>query len=157
MTVNPFVTGDQAVGVRTTNVAGSDSVGYTVEVWDPAPDRYRHVAAVDTFKFVDELPEATQEAIRDAEPADGRRPLIMYWHGGYGHRREMAALCVFFASHGFVVDRPDFPGITSGSCTARTRNQEQTHRCFRRGQRPSSGGGRRVFGFRRGRLYSLHR
>ena len=110
MTVNPFVTGDQAVGVRTTNVAGSDSVGYTVEVWYPAPDSYRHVAAVDTFKFVDELPEATQEAIRDAEPADGRRPLIMYWHGGYGHRREMAALCVFFASHGFVVAAPDFPG-----------------------------------------------
>ena len=110
MTVNPFVTGDQAVGVRTTNVAGNDSVGYTVEVWYPAPDSYRHVAAVDTFKFVDELPEATQEAIRDAEPADGRRPLIMYWHGGYGHRREMAALCVFFASHGFVVAAPDFPG-----------------------------------------------
>jgi dienelactone hydrolase len=107
---NPFVSGVHPVGVRTTSVVGNDGVGYPVEMWYPAPDAYRHVVAADAFRIVNELPEATQEAIRDAAPTDGRRPLIMYWHGGYGHRREMAALCVFFASHGFVVAAPDFPG-----------------------------------------------
>jgi dienelactone hydrolase len=110
MTLAPFVSGAHPVGVRTTSVDGVDGVRYPIEVWYPARDIYRNAVALDTFKFVEELPEATQEAIRDAQPADGRRPLIMYWHGGYGHRREMAALCVFLASHGFVVAAPDFPG-----------------------------------------------
>ncbi len=110
MTFAPFVTGIHPVGVRTTIVEGSDGVRYPIEVWYPAPDSYRNVVALDTFQFVDDLPETTQEAIRDAQPDDRRWPLIMYWHGGYGHRREMAALCVFFASHGFVVAAPDFPG-----------------------------------------------
>jgi dienelactone hydrolase len=34
----------------------------------------------------------------------------MYWHGGYGHRREMAAMCVLLSTRGFVVAAPDFPG-----------------------------------------------
>lgn len=106
----PFVSGAHPVGVRTASVEGGDGVHYAIEVWYPARDTYENTPALDTFKFVDELPEATQAAIRDAQPADGRRPLIMYWHGGYGHRREMAALCVFFASHGFVIAAPDFPG-----------------------------------------------
>ena len=110
MTFNPLVKGPFPVGVRTRNVEASASESYTTEIWYPASDRYANVVARDSFKFVDELPEATQDATRDAEPGDGRRSLIMYWHGGYGHRREMAELCVFFASHGFVVAAPDFPG-----------------------------------------------
>jgi dienelactone hydrolase len=110
MTFAPFVSGAHPVGVRTTSVEGRDGVRYPIEVWYPARDSYKNALALDTFKFVDDLPEATQNAIRDAQPDDGQRPLIMYWHGGYGHRREMAALCVFFASHGFVVAAPDFPG-----------------------------------------------
>lgn len=109
---NPFVKGDYPVGVRTMKLEGNiaDPQEFTTEIWYPATDRYQGQEAIDRFKFVDEMPETSQEATRDAEAADGKRPLIMYWHGGYGHRRELAAMCVFLASHGFVVAAPDFPG-----------------------------------------------
>jgi dienelactone hydrolase len=109
MTYNPFIKGNYPVGVRTIELTGIDD-NYTTEVWYPAAEEYRGVDTIDTFKFVDELPAATQEATRDAQPAEGKRPLVMYWHGGYGHRREMAAMCIFLASHGFIVASPDFPG-----------------------------------------------
>lgn len=109
MSYNPFIKGNSPVGVRTIELVGSSN-NYTTEVWYPAADAYRGIEALDTFKFVEEFPAVTQEAIRDAGASSGRRPLIMYWHGGYGHRREMAAMCVFLASHGFVVAAPDFPG-----------------------------------------------
>ena len=99
----------RAVGVRTIELTGEDS-NYTTEIWYPAADEYRGVEAIDTFKFVDEMPEASQEATREAKPSDKKFPLIVYWHGAYGHRREMAAMCVFLASHGFVVASADFPG-----------------------------------------------
>jgi dienelactone hydrolase len=106
---NPFTKGNYPVGVRTVELRGNDN-SYTTEVWYPAEEKYSGLEALDTFQFVNELPAATQEATRDADPATGKRPLVMYWHGGYGHRREMAAMCVFLASHGFVVAAPDFPG-----------------------------------------------
>ena len=106
---NPFIKGELPVGVRTIELTGEDS-NYTTEIWYPAADEYRGVEAIDTFKFVDEMPEASQEATREAKPSDKKFPLIVYWHGAYGHRREMAAMCVFLASHGFVVASADFPG-----------------------------------------------
>lgn len=106
---NPFINGEFPVGVRTIELTGKNG-NYTTEIWYPAADEYRGAKAIDAFRFVEELPEATQEAVRDARPAQGKRPLVMYWHGGYGHRREMAAMCVYLASHGFVVAAPDFPG-----------------------------------------------
>jgi dienelactone hydrolase len=106
---DPFVKGEFPVGVRTETLYGSGQI-YSVELWYPAADQYRGTDAIDTFKFVDELPAATQEAVRNAAPARGKRPVIMYWHGGYGHRRELASMCIFLASHGFVVAGPDFPG-----------------------------------------------
>ncbi|MEQ1761825.1 MAG: dienelactone hydrolase family protein [Pyrinomonadaceae bacterium] len=109
MSYNPFIKGNYPVGVRTVELEGKDNT-YTTEVWYPAAAEYRATEAIDKFKIVDELPEATQEAVRNARSADGKRPIVMYWHGGYGHRREMAAMCVFLASHGFVVAAPDFPG-----------------------------------------------
>lgn len=109
MSYNPFIKGEFPVGVRTIELVGSSN-NYTTEIWYPAADKYRGVEALDTFKFVDELPEATQEAVRDAEGIEGKRPLVMYWHGGYGHRREMAAMCVLLSTHGFIVAAPDFPG-----------------------------------------------
>ena len=109
MSYNPFIKGDYPVGVRTIELEGRD-IKYTTEIWYPVDNKYRGVEAIDTFKFVDEIPAATQEATRDAEPSTRKRPLVMYWHGGYGHRREMAAMCVLLASRGFVVAAPDFPG-----------------------------------------------
>lgn len=109
MSYNPFIIGEFPVGVRTIELVGSGN-NYTTEIWYPAADEYRGVEAIDRFKFVDEYPEVTQEATRDATPSGGKRPLVMYWHGGYGHRRELSAMCVFLASHGFAVAAPDFPG-----------------------------------------------
>lgn len=109
MSYNPFITGNFPVGVRTAALEGRNNT-YEVEIWYPAADEYRGLEAVDRFKFVDEYPEATQEATRNATPSEGKRPLVVYWHGGYGHRRELSAMCVFLASHGFTVAAPDFPG-----------------------------------------------
>jgi dienelactone hydrolase len=109
MKYNPFIKGNYPVGVCTLELSGKAN-NYTTEIWYPAADDYRGVEAIDTFKFVDELPAVTQEAVRDAKPAEGKRPLVMYWHGGYGHRRELAAMCVFLASHGLAVAAADFPG-----------------------------------------------
>lgn len=106
--------GPWPVGVRTIALgAGADTVAeYTAEIWYPADAGLNEAygSALDTFVYADKLPAASQHAIRDAEAAEGRRPTIAYWHGGYGHRREMAATCVFLASHGYVVVAPDFPG-----------------------------------------------
>lgn len=109
MTYNPFIKGNYQVGVRTIELTGTNN-NYTTEIWYPAADEYRGVEALDTFKYVDELPAATQEAVRDAKITAGKFPLLTYWHGGYGHRREAAANCIFLASHGFVVAAADFPG-----------------------------------------------
>lgn len=114
MTYNPFERGEYPVGVRTIELEGESDGDYTftTEIWYPAAAEYLNLieTPIDRFKIADGLPEGAQEAVRDALPADGRRPLVMYWHGGYGHRRELAALCIFLASHGFIVASPDFPG-----------------------------------------------
>ena len=109
MTYNPFIKGNYPVGVRTIDLASKDN-NYATEIWYPAADEYRGVEALDSFKYVDELPAATQEAVREADATAGKFPLLTYWHGGYGHRREAAANCIFLASHGFVVAAADFPG-----------------------------------------------
>lgn len=109
MSYNPFIKGKYSVGVRTVELEGKDN-DYTAEIWYPAAGRFSETEEIDRFKFADELPEVFQEAVRDAEPADGKRKLVMYWHGGYGHRRELAAVCVMLASHGFAVAAADFPG-----------------------------------------------
>jgi dienelactone hydrolase len=56
------------------------------------------------------MPRARQNAVRDAVPAPGTRPPVLYSHGGYGHRRESSNLCTHLASHGYVVAAPDYPG-----------------------------------------------
>lgn len=116
MTYDPFNRGEFPVGVRTIelmNVDGNTSA-MTTEIWYPATEAYRgqdlDAATHDRFKIVDVLPEMTQNAVRDAETCDGRRPLVMYFHGGYGHRRELSDMCTYLASHGFVVASIDFPG-----------------------------------------------
>ncbi len=52
----------------------------------------------------------TQQAIRDADAAVGTYPLFMYFHGGYGQRREASHLCTHLASHGYVAASANFPG-----------------------------------------------
>lgn len=116
MTYNPFTRGEYPVGVRTIELLDEtgDSQNITIEVWHPAMENYRgkdlDESTKDRFMIIDEWPEAPQNAVRDAESLQRKNPLLMYWHGGYGHRREATEICTYLASHGFTVASPDFPG-----------------------------------------------
>lgn len=66
------------------------------------------LCAAECAEMTKALEEPTQ-CFRDAEPAHGPFPLIIY-HGGLGSSFEdNAALCAFLASHGFVVLGSAFP------------------------------------------------
>ena len=41
-----------------------------------------------------------------------RRPLILFSHASYGHRRQSSFLCAHLASHGYVVAAADHTGNT---------------------------------------------
>lgn len=112
---DPFVRGAFPVGVCTVELRGKAAREvFTTEVWYPTTARHRgrdlDPATCDAFTFVPGLPGARQRAVRDAEPVLGSQPLVMYFHGGYGHRREATEICTHVASHGYVVAAPDFPG-----------------------------------------------
>jgi predicted dienelactone hydrolase len=85
-----------------------------MEVWYPATIEYLgkdlDPSNWDRYIAAPGLPEMTQQAIRDANTADGDFPLFMYLHGGYGQRREASHLCTHLASHGYVAASADFPG-----------------------------------------------
>lgn len=116
MSYNPFIRGEFPVGVRTIELTDEDgkAPSMTTEVWYPATEDYRgqdtDESTKDRFRVVEVLPEMSQNGVRDAEARTERRPLVMYFHGGYGHRREMSDMCAYLASRGFVVAAPDFPG-----------------------------------------------
>lgn len=116
MSYNPFIRGEFPVGVRTIELTDIDNKGYslTTEVWYPATEEFRGKdldgSSQDRFKIVDLYPEQSQEAVRNAAAIEEKRPLVMYFHGGYGHRREATETCTYLASHGFTVAAPDFPG-----------------------------------------------
>ena len=116
MNYDPFVRGPQPVGVCTMNVnheALADRP-VAVELWYPARRSYRGGdlgdRSRDQFTIAPGLPTAFQSAVRDAEAEPGARPLFLYLHGGYGHRREMTHLTTHLASHGYLVAAADFPG-----------------------------------------------
>jgi predicted dienelactone hydrolase len=50
--------------------------------------------------------------VRDAAPAPGRRPLVVFSHGFAGHRRQSTFFCTHLASHGYVVVSTDHTGNT---------------------------------------------
>lgn len=117
MTYDPFIRGNYPVGVRTIETATEPRSGrkMPVEVWYPAAEandgKDTDPATMDSFTIAPGLPEMMQQAVRDADTASvGRIPLIMYFHGGYGFRLEMAHVATNLASHGYIVAAPDFPG-----------------------------------------------
>ena len=89
-----------------------------VELWYPAAAAHRGQdlddAKRDRFTIAPGLPEGAQHALRGAEPARGRLPLVLYFHGATGHRRDATELCTHLASHGYLVASPDFTGNTMG-------------------------------------------
>ena len=117
MTYNPFERGEFPVGVRTIEMPKEprSEQNVTVEIWYPATGDYQgkdtNEATFDRFTTAPSLPEMTQEAVRDAALAGvGRVPLIVYFHGAYGYRRELAHVAAHLASYGYIVAAPDFPG-----------------------------------------------
>ena len=114
MRYSPFDRGASPVGVRTIAFPkdrDADALRQA-EVWYPAAEAYRghdlNDVGQDWFTVMVGV-DLRQAAVRNAPPAAGDRlPLIVYCHGGYGHRRDNAALATHLASHGYVVVAPQF-------------------------------------------------
>jgi len=117
MSYDPFVRGPSPVGVAsTTFVDGPEARTLALELWYPASDAHAgqdlDPEKQDRYKVAIFAPEAPQEAVRNAEPADGRFPLVCFSHGWGGHRRQTTHLCTHLASHGFAVASVDHAGNT---------------------------------------------
>ena len=115
MNYDPFVRGPHPVGVCTINVNHEALANrpVAVELWYPA--RVRIKAATSTIAVATGPPlhrgfPGRSRAPFAAEAEPGARPLFLYLHGGYGHRREMSHLTTHLASHGYLVAAADFPG-----------------------------------------------
>ena len=113
MGYDPFARGQHPVGVCTIAL-DVDAGPVLIELWYPATEATRgrdlDAATRDTFTIFPGGPTAAQQAVRDAPSARGVFPLVLYCHGGYGHRRECSHLCTHLASHGYVVAAANFPG-----------------------------------------------
>ena len=120
MSYDPFARGSFPVGVRTLELRDESRGGraVTVEIWYPASEAYRGQdlddATRDRFPVPAGMAEAAQDAVRGAEPAQGRFPLILHCHGANSHRLVLPGLCTHLASHGYAVASPDFMGDNAG-------------------------------------------
>jgi predicted dienelactone hydrolase len=124
MKYDPFARGVTPVGVRSVGLTDASRGGrhLPLELWYPAASAHRGQdlaeATCDRFAIAPGVPEARQRAVRDADPGAGRFPLVGYFHGATGHRREASELCSHLASHGYLVAAPDFSGNTMGDMIA---------------------------------------
>jgi dienelactone hydrolase len=124
MSYDPFARGPAPVGVRSLELVDASRGGrrLPLELWYPADAKERgrdlDDATRDRFTIAPGLLEDAQRAVRDAEPARGRFPLIAYFHGATGHRRDAHPLATHLASHGYLVASPDFTGNTMGDLLA---------------------------------------
>ncbi len=112
-----FDRGEHPVGVRTVELHDpARDRALTVEVWYPADGALagadRDPAQRDRYLLLPGFPPSYQHAVRDAAPAPGRRPLIVFSHGLAGHRRQSTFYCTHLASHGYAVIAPDHAGNT---------------------------------------------
>lgn len=84
------------------------------ELWYPAAAAHRGQdlddSTCDRFQVAPGFPATKQKAVRDAQAARGIWPVVLYFHGGYGDRRESTNLLTHLASHGYVVAAPAFAG-----------------------------------------------
>ncbi len=117
MQYDPFERGPHPVGVRTVETTDpSRSRHLPVEVWYPATSRYAGQdtaeATMDHYDLLPGFPPARQAAVRDAEAASGRFPVVVFSHGFGGHRRQSTFLCTHLASHGYAVVAMDHTGNT---------------------------------------------
>lgn len=112
---DPAKPGPWAIGVRTVRVTdASRSRTFDVDVWFPvdpmhvdgSPNRYELDSILGTLASID------SPARRNATPATGTWPLVLFSHGYGGIRFQSYFLTEHLASHGFVVVSPDHPGNT---------------------------------------------
>jgi dienelactone hydrolase len=115
-TFDPFARGPETVGVRTTTIRGAafGASATPAEIWYPAArahaGRDLDDATCDRFDVAPAQATRSQHAVRDAAPARGAFPLVVYCHDGGGHRRECTSICTHVASHGYVVVAADAAG-----------------------------------------------
>ena len=105
---DPFARGPFPVGVRTQELIDeSRQRKFPVEFWYPATDEYKgqdlNKKTQDKFTI---FTRVNQEAVRDAQLQKGHFPLILFSHGGVGHRCQTTHLCCHLASHGYIVAAP---------------------------------------------------
>lgn len=112
---DPGKLGPWAVGVRTVRLTDpARSRSFDVDVWFPVdpmnvsgtPNTYRLDSFLGTLASID------SPARRNATPAAGTWPLVLFSHGYGGIRFQSYFLTEHLASHGFVVASPDHPGNT---------------------------------------------
>jgi predicted dienelactone hydrolase len=118
MNYDPFGRGPFPVGVRSTDLHDpTRDRTLPTEIWYPAGAAHRGQdlteATQDEYSILIGLPGVRQEAVRDAAPAAGRFPLVIFSHGYSGHRRQSTFWTTHLASHGYVVVAPDHTGNTT--------------------------------------------
>lgn len=132
MSYDPFARGPFPVGVRTIEFRDSTLAArpITAEIWYPATDAHRgkdvEDASRDRFVVAPGVSMSAQDAVRDAAAVAGVFPMFLYFHGGYGHRREATGLCTHMASHGYIVSAVDFPGDNIADLLPRVDGSEAT-------------------------------
>jgi len=120
MSILPPQPGNAPVGVRTLELRDETQEGRTlpVEVWYPADEAHRgqdlDAALQDRFTVVPGFPEVVQPAVRDARPAAGPFPLVVFSHGATSHRRSANHLLTHLTSHGYIAASADHVGNTLG-------------------------------------------
>jgi predicted dienelactone hydrolase len=118
MSYDPFGRGPFPVGVRSTSLHDpTRDRALPTEIWYPAAAAHRGQdraeATQDEYSILIGLPGVRQEAVRDAAPAAGRFPLVIFSHGYSGHRRQSTFWTTHLASHGYVVAAADHTGNTT--------------------------------------------
>jgi predicted dienelactone hydrolase len=109
---DPALPGPWRVGVKTITVI-DEARGreLPVEVWYPA-DGEAPGGQPNRYQALGELIDVETEALRDAVPASGTFPLVLFSHGYGGIRFQSYFITEHLASHGWVVAAPDHPGNT---------------------------------------------
>jgi dienelactone hydrolase len=109
--------------------------GPSVEVWYPAVDTASGTETYDIREFTPEAIQAiltgdanatfTYAAERDAEPADGTFPVVLFSHGFTGVRVQSTFLTSHLASWGMIVAAPDHPSRDLPNVLSNTNSGDQ--------------------------------
>ena len=112
---DPAQPGPWRVGVRTVTLTDpARNRRFAVDVWYPV-DPLHVDGSANTYELdslIGSLASIDSPARRDATPAAGSWPLVLFSHGYGGIRFQSYFLTEHLASHGIVVASPDHPGNT---------------------------------------------